>query len=343
MLKSSFFISFVSLLLFLITPATAAMEGAKKNKQDKSDSLAKEYFQRGIILFDGGDYKGALENFEKSYELRQYDIIIYNIGVCHYFLGEYASALNELAGFLLKEGADADSPAANRAYKIVEKIEGKAGIINVEVEKAGVEIRVDGVVFGTSPLPKGIYVESGTHEIQASAGEGQDWKGIFTIEAGESKVIQIKLAEKPAVPARNEEKQDGEGRMKSYRELFYTFMALTIAALGGGTVSGAVSMSKAGELHDLDRKCEAIHCNSGDRQPYDDYLAKRNNVYHDAELSGHISTGFFIASGVTAASSLLFFFLWRPYRKSGEKNAGASSLGPMLVGGNDAWNLTIRF
>lgn len=341
--KPSFCILLVSMSIFLLTPATVVGEGAEKNKEKESVSLAKEYFQRGIVLFDAGDYKGALENFEKSYELRQYDRIRYNIGVCHYFLGEYASALNALVRFLLEEGVEAGSQEANQAHKIIKKIEGKSGVVNVVAKEAGIEIRVDGVVFGKSPLPAGIYVEAGTHEIQAGAGKGREWKSVFTIEAGESKVIQLKLAEKPVVPAGSEGRQDGGDRITSCRELFYASLALTIAAIGGGTVSGAISLSKTGELGDLDRECEETRCNSGDRQPYDDYRAKRDEVYYDAELSGRMSTGFFIASGVMAASSLLFFFLWGPYKKSGGKIAAAPSPGPMLVGGNDAWSLTIRF
>ena len=53
---------------------------------------AEERFQRGVKLFDDGDFKLALIEFQRSYALAHNYRVLYNIGQVEFQIGAFASA-----------------------------------------------------------------------------------------------------------------------------------------------------------------------------------------------------------------------------------------------------------
>lgn len=69
---------------------------AEQSAQERADAL----FEQGVERFREGDFAGALERFRGSYDASPTPALRFNIGVCHYNLGQWAPARRELSGYL---------------------------------------------------------------------------------------------------------------------------------------------------------------------------------------------------------------------------------------------------
>lgn len=340
------FFSIFGILLFLIVSFPVQSSG--QNGEDKK-KRSKEFFERGIILFKSKDYKGALENFQSSFELYPHPNLKYNLGVCLFFLKKYAEAGNYLEAFLLEEGGHTESAIVQKSLSTLAEIRSRVGLVYINVNIPGAEIRIDGEACGNSPLDSGLYVEPGSHEIKASGSTGKVWKGMIDIKAGETKMITITLAGEPEADETkeiqaskkdiDEEKHEKKDRGKPARGFFYASLALAVASAIGGGVSGGIAMKKADELDDLDRDCLNAGCDN-DLQAHNNYLEKADDLYHDAEDAGKASTALFVVSGAAAIAGLVMFFIARPFKKANSRHAASF---PSVVVGESEWLLSMNF
>jgi tetratricopeptide (TPR) repeat protein len=69
---------------------------AEQSARERADAL----FEQGVERFREGDFAGALERFRGSYAESPTPALRFNIGVCHYNLGQWAEARRELSAYL---------------------------------------------------------------------------------------------------------------------------------------------------------------------------------------------------------------------------------------------------
>jgi hypothetical protein len=300
----------------------------QENAEDSKEE-AKKYFNRGVVLFKAGDAEGALENFLTSYEMRPNWKLKLNIGLCLYKLGRYAEAGNALETFLLKEGDSFPENVVEQVMDLLDDIKAKTGIIQIKVDEAGANVELDGKSLGESPIAVGIYVKPGEYKVRVEAKDGRQWSGKVKIGADDTKLVSVTLAssnmmEEAGAPEKKagapEKKAGAAGREKVGKVLFYTSLALAAATALGGAIGGGVAMQKAGELDDLDEKCEAEACDNVEAL-HAAYLEEAQDVYRVGENAGNASTGLFVTACVFAAASLASLFVWKPWAR--EKAAGS--------------------
>jgi len=64
---------------------------------------AGKHFQRGVTLYNETDYRAALVEFRRAYDLAPNAAVLYNIGETEYQLRDYASALITLGPCIRRE------------------------------------------------------------------------------------------------------------------------------------------------------------------------------------------------------------------------------------------------
>src|ERR1043165_5818761 len=77
--------------------------GSVAHAEPASDSSVKEagkHFQRGVTLYNEADYRAALVEFKRAYEIAPNSAVLYNIGQTYYQLQNYAAALVALGRYL---------------------------------------------------------------------------------------------------------------------------------------------------------------------------------------------------------------------------------------------------
>src|SRR5579863_1195292 len=89
-------------LLTLITLCAVLMLGAahRASADDRSDARA--HYQSGVQLYNGGDYRGAIHEFQQAQQLLPADLNNYNLALCYDKLGDAASAEQYYRSYLDK-------------------------------------------------------------------------------------------------------------------------------------------------------------------------------------------------------------------------------------------------
>lgn len=78
-------------------------------------SLAKQHYTLGAELYKRADFKGALDQFRKSYDLSKKRPLFYNIARCQESLGMYDEAIKSYQEYLQDNPKDADVVRARMA------------------------------------------------------------------------------------------------------------------------------------------------------------------------------------------------------------------------------------
>src|SRR6476659_10093471 len=124
-------------LVFAIVVLLLAAAPARAN--DAVTREAGKHFQRGVDLYNDGDFRGALVEFKKAYATWPRANVLYDIGQTEYQLLDYASALKTMERYLAETGPN----AAHRAEveSTVEILIGRVGSLALvlDADAAGCE------------------------------------------------------------------------------------------------------------------------------------------------------------------------------------------------------------
>lgn len=220
-------------------PAPSASPEAKE---------AEGHFTRGLKLFDESDYKLALVEFERSYELVPNYRVLYNIGEVEFQLGSFAKARRTLSRYLELGGERIPPNRRAQVEKDLEALKLRTALLLVGVDAPGAEITVDGERLGVSPLGDKQLVDAGAHRIEVKLNGYAPSSEPITLVGGDDKRIDVHLTplDKPQPTTRVIEVHDAPGLGP-----VWIGWGLTVA-LAAATVGTAVAWQNAdGKLADL--------------------------------------------------------------------------------------------
>jgi hypothetical protein len=270
----------VLLALTVLTSASVARGDATQD--------AREHFQRGTSLYDEQDYRGALAEFKRAYELAPNPTVLFNIGQAYYQLNEYANALTTLEAFL----AEGSPNEARRAAVTKELEELRLRVARVEIDSnvSGAEISVDDHVVG--PAPVTTIVAVGRRRITATKTGYAAVTQQVDFASGNAPAIKMVLAPS-APPTTPEVAQPTEPQRRPWPTgLVVGSFAVGVAGLATGTVFGIMALNDRSALDD---RCTGKVCPEDARSRYDDL--KRDGI---------ISTIGFAVGGVGTLAGFYF-------------------------------------
>jgi hypothetical protein len=154
--------------LFAAEPATppGPTPGATEDKSAAAVEEAGRRYDRGLKFYSEGDYRLAVIEFERTYELVPDYRVLYNIGQVRIQLGEYARARKALQRYL-REGAGQVKPDREKAVQAdLEMLENRTATLRIDCSEAGADVLVDGEAVGTTPLPEPVLMNAGEHNIE---------------------------------------------------------------------------------------------------------------------------------------------------------------------------------
>jgi hypothetical protein len=142
-------------LLLLATTARAESDAPRKE--------ASAHFQRGVELYNDGDFRGALVEFKKAYAVWPRANVLYDVGQTEFQLLDYASALKTMERYLAETGPN----AAHRSEveSTVEVLRGRVGRIAIATSVPECDVTVDDQAAGTTPLAQPILVSVGVRRL----------------------------------------------------------------------------------------------------------------------------------------------------------------------------------
>lgn len=125
---------------------------------------AKQHLEAATQLYDENNFRGALAELQRAYELAPSYKILFNIGQVDMELQDYAGALRAYSRYLSEGGPDVPAERGKQVRADVERLRGRIGKIEVQTA-AGAEVLIDDVAVGFAPLPEPVAVNAGRHKV----------------------------------------------------------------------------------------------------------------------------------------------------------------------------------
>lgn len=127
---------------------------------------AKQHLEAATQLYDENNFRGALAELQRAYELAPSFKILFNIGQVDMELQDYAGALRAYSRYLSEGGPDVPADRGKQVRADLERLRGRVGKIAVQTV-AGAEVLIDDVAIGFAPLPEPVAVNAGRHKVTA--------------------------------------------------------------------------------------------------------------------------------------------------------------------------------
>jgi tetratricopeptide (TPR) repeat protein len=229
-------------------------------------AAARERFKEGVTYFDEKQYEKARAAFVQAYALKKHPAVLLNLAQSELRSNHERDAAEHFAQYL-REATDAAPAQRESAQSGLTSAKAAICELTVSAEPDS-DVSVDGALQGTSPLPGPLYLDPGTHTLQAKKGERVVSQSVTT-KAGETRELKLKFATEPApapkaaappaasaageppqAPSDEEPKSSsGSGREPFFHWLFNKPAGVITGGatvlLGGGTIGFAIASNMA--------------------------------------------------------------------------------------------------
>lgn len=154
--------------------------------------MARERFQEGVKYYDEKQYEKARAAFLQAYALKRHPAVLLNLAQSELRSGHEADAAKHFSAYL-REHKEASALEKQEADKGLAAAKVKVSEVAVSVDADGAEVYVDGQPEGRSPLASPVYLEPGTHSLEARK-EGKTATASVTAKAGVTSNASLSFA-----------------------------------------------------------------------------------------------------------------------------------------------------
>jgi hypothetical protein len=144
-------------------------------------------------LAGANDYKGALVEFQRAYELSHDPRVLYNVGVTEKLLTHYARAVDAWEKEL-KEGASELTPAEVQEIRSsIAIVQQFVTIIDVLANEPDATLYIDDVAVGKTPFTGPVRIDVGKRTVKLSKEGFLDATQTVDVAAGQRSPVTLKL------------------------------------------------------------------------------------------------------------------------------------------------------
>ncbi|MDO9018154.1 MAG: hypothetical protein Q8S73_23175 [Deltaproteobacteria bacterium] len=170
------------------------LHGAARVAGAQTDPLeaARAHFERAVTLFEAGDPRAALAEFERAYALSARPSLLFNLGATHQALHEYPEAVDALRRFLAATEGQR-SRQRTEAERALRELDGLMARVRVTCDPATATLTLN----GRAATGEVLSVGPGRHVIEASAPGHVTQRVEVTVASGDQPSLRLVL---PVVP-----------------------------------------------------------------------------------------------------------------------------------------------
>jgi tetratricopeptide (TPR) repeat protein len=293
---------------------------------EESNDPARAAFTAGSAFYKQGQFKQALEEFEKTLRLKPHPTVTYNIGRCHEKLGDVPRALAAYRMYLKAAPDSKDAKAVTEAVARFENELKNKGIVQlfVSAEPSESQIEVDGKPLGKSPAT--VELGAGKHTLVISAPGYETLTRNLVTVLGRSSEMELSLkkiekSEKTDVPVVAQVNPPDSGSklvpdvnntntqspipvvaveaIKPRNPKVFTWVAAGLALVAGGTgaVTGVMNKSSENRIASSTLRNDPVGTSSVE------------TLQKEMSITGPIANVSFITAGVAGAAAIVLFFV----------------------------------
>jgi hypothetical protein len=234
---------------------------AKPAPSQEDVKRAGSHFERGLQLYNDAEYRLALIEFERAYQLVPNYRVKYNIAQVSIQIGRYAHALRALEAYLEQGGDKISSERRTQVEADLKMLAGRTARVAVTSNVEGAEILLDDSVVAQTPLPDPLLIDAGEHRLMVRHRGYQPRTEQVTLAGGDElevnlELVPIKKAD-PVVIVKEvpNQQQTGPGVDRGVEEDEFPYATVGWVATGvlavGAVVSGVVGLTAKRELDSL--------------------------------------------------------------------------------------------
>lgn len=233
------------------TTPEAAAPAAAPTIDDANVAEARRRFDRGLRLYNDGDFTLALIEFERAYELVANYRVLYNIGQVSIQLRRYAKAREALEQYLAQSGAEIDATRLAEVQADIDMLKPRTAKLLVTSDAPKAKVLLDGELLGTLPLSGAVLVDAGNHLVKVDAPGYQSSERSVVLAGGDD--ITVAVALEVIRPARTVEKQTIVVHDVANTDNTWKWVGWgTTGVLAAGAITtGIFGLNSASKLEDL--------------------------------------------------------------------------------------------
>jgi len=188
-----------SLLAFVTALLVAMLVASSPAFAQTSPAEAESHFKRGVALYQEADFKAALVEFKRAYELSKNWRLLYNVAQAQYQAHDYAEALATFETYL-HEGGD-KLPRQRRAEvdKEIARLRARVGRITIRASVQDAVVSVDDEAVGPAPVTRNVAV--GARRVTVKKDGYVPWTRSVEVASGDDRVVEAVLEPVSGAPA----------------------------------------------------------------------------------------------------------------------------------------------
>jgi tetratricopeptide (TPR) repeat protein len=193
----------VVLVLILMLFSAVAWAGDKE--------AARQAFKEGVAHYEAREFEAAAKAFRKADQLSPSWRIQYNIGQCEAALKRYGPAIEAFEAYLSAGGDEIAAERQDEVLTELQRLRLKVGSVEVRGPD-GIDLLIDGVKRGTTPLGVGVRISAGIeHELTLARSGKVVLTRKIKVGGGQTMVVEVPSeAEGPAAPTVTVVEGDGQ-------------------------------------------------------------------------------------------------------------------------------------
>jgi PEGA domain/Tetratricopeptide repeat len=166
-----------------IAPIASAPPTEPRPLSESLEGEAKREYDNGRLLYENGDYAGALVRFENARKVSADARLLWNEAVCQKALHQYAKAIASMRGYLASTQASSSPAAAASARNFVAAAEPLTARLEVFSNVPGALVYADGDSLGRAPLGPDARIDWGSHQIVLKKADYTDYEQTVTVSS----------------------------------------------------------------------------------------------------------------------------------------------------------------
>lgn len=282
---------------FVLAGSLFAQISSAQGTTEAGAADAPAHYQRALELYQEQDFAGALVEFRRAYELNPSYKMQYNIGQVCYQLTDYACALRSFEQYLREGGGAVSSERKSEVEKEITKLRLRVGKLEIVSNIPGVDISIDDVSVGTTPLSASVIVSTGKRRITGTHAGYAPVSRMVEVAGTDSSRVELVFANATGGASPAPAAPQYESRFNTI-----TWIGLGATALfaGASAVAGVVALDASNDLEKM-RFADGAGPSSDMRSTQD--RAKTFSILSDVGL------GLSVAS---LAATLVYTFVHKP-------------------------------
>jgi hypothetical protein len=191
--RTSSLASFALAALLTGGVAVAQPQGRPIDVRAQLPETARHAWDAAKQLAGASDYKGALVEFQRAYELSHDPRVLYNVGVTEKLLTHYARAVDAWERELKEGAAELTGPEVQEIRASIAIVQQFVTIIDVLANEPGATLYIDDIAVGKTPFPGPVRIDVGKRTVKLTKEGFIDSTQTVDVASGQRMPVTIKL------------------------------------------------------------------------------------------------------------------------------------------------------